>query len=238
MEKFNLNSKVGEVVTEFPGASEIFKDYRIDFCCGGHRPLSEAIQELNLDSNKLLSRLNSEYELMKDRLENASNRMQDLSISDLIDHIVNKHHSYLWANLPKLSQLTTLILRVHGSEHPELSQVHKQFNLVRMELEEHMIKEETEQYPALKKFCDNESIEDLKIAASLIDSLEDEHLAAGNILKELRAASGDFLVPSDTCETYELTYKILEEMESDVFEHIHLENNILFPKILALANGK
>lgn len=125
-------------------------------------------------------------------------------------------------------------MRVHGGNHSELSKVHKLFHTVKMELEAHLIEEETIQYPAIKEYLRSNSEVDLDKAINIINQLQDEHTGAGDILKELRKVTNDYKAPSDGCNTYKLTYAKLEEMESDIFQHIHLENNILFPRLSEL----
>jgi len=231
--KFNSSQKIGEIVNAFPKAADIFKNYKIDFCCGGNRPLSDAISEQKVNETELMDTINSAYE----NYESASKDKNwvEAPTSELVEQILNKHHAYLWAELPRISKLMTTILRVHGQHHPELSKVHKQFHLLKMDLEEHLNKEETIQYPAIKEFEKSNSKDDLDKAIQIIKDLEEEHTGAGNILKDLRIITNDYAIPDDVCETYELTYEKLQELEADLFQHIHLENNILFPRLKNIA---
>lgn len=231
MSKFNSRQTIGDIVAEFPKAGEIFKEYKIDFCCGGNRPLIEAIEKQNLNETEVIEKLNKLYGAFANSMDK---NWKDANYDELVDHIVNKHHGYLWKELPEIGRLTTLILKVHGLHHPELSKVHKLFHTIKMDLEGHLTKEETLQYPAIRKFLETKSTEDLDVAVKVIKELEEEHEEAGNILKELRAITNDYEIPDDVCETFELTYQKLQELESDMFEHIHLENNILFPRLFAL----
>ena len=234
MNTFNSNQKIGEIVSKFPNAADIFKEYKIDFCCGGDRPLITAINEQGVNEAEILDKINASYEKLKNNIYTNNRNWVDAPFDELVDHIVNVHHGYLYENLPKISELTTKILRVHGEHHPELSKVHKLFHTVKMELEAHLIEEETVQYPAIKEYLRSNSEADLDKAINIINQLQDEHTGAGDILKELRKVTNDFKAPSDGCNTYKLTYAKLEEMESDIFQHIHLENNILFPRLLEL----
>lgn len=236
MKHYTLNDKIGEIVVELPQAAELFKSHQIDYCCGGHRPLSEAIQEQALDGEALLGQLTQ----LKTDVEARKAAITDYRLLDpeaLVEHILVTHHSFLWANLPILSELTTKILRVHGLNHPELSKVHKLFHLVKMELEEHLAKEENIQYPAIQAYFKSKDLASLHTANQVTLELESEHTAAGNVLKELRQTTQNFTVPQDGCGTYHKTYELLETMESDIFQHIHLENNILFPKLRQLEEG-
>jgi regulator of cell morphogenesis and NO signaling len=231
MNEFTSSQKIKDIVNKFPNATEIFKSYHIDFCCGGDQPLIHEIEEHNINEKELLEKLNSEYKRIQ---IDTNTNFTEYPLDKLVDHILNKHHAYLYENLPRISELTTKILRVHGDHHPELLRVHKLFNNLRTELESHLIKEETVQYPAIKEYLKTKKDIDLDRAISVIKSLEEEHTGAGNILKELRKITNDYRVPDDGCSTYRLTYEKLEEMEADLFQHIHLENNILFPRLTQL----
>lgn len=234
MNTFNSNQKIGDIVIKFPNAADIFKEYKIDFCCGGDRPLITAINEQGVNEAEILEKINASYEKLQHNLYENNRNWVEAPFDELVDHIVNVHHGYLYENLPRISELTTKILRVHGEHHPELSKVHKLFHTVKMELEAHLIEEETIQYPAIKEYLRSNSEVDLDKAINIINQLQDEHTGAGDILKELRKVTNDFKAPSDGCNTYKLTYAKLEEMESDIFQHIHLESNILFPRLIEL----
>lgn len=233
MKKFNSTQKIGEIVNAFPKAADIFKEYKIDFCCGGNRPLSAAIAEQNVNEQELLNKINESYENYESGTKDKD--WVEAETGEIIEQILNKHHAYLWSELPVIGRLSTTILRVHGPHHPELSKVHKLFNTLKMELEDHLAKEETIQYPAIKEYEKTNSKDDLNKAVDIINDLEAEHTGAGDILKELRVVTDDYRIPDDVCETFEKTYKKLQEMESDIFQHIHLENNILFPRLRDLA---
>jgi regulator of cell morphogenesis and NO signaling len=237
MNKFNSNQKIGEIVTQFPNAADIFKEYKIDFCCGGDRILATAIKEQDINETELLDRINNSYEKLRNNIYSKDRNWVEAPLDELVEHIVNVHHAYLYENLPKISELTTKILRVHGENHRELSRVHKLFHTVKMELEAHLIEEETIQYPAINAYLRSNSKADLDKAINIINQLQDEHVGAGNILKELREITNDYEIPADVCTTYRLTYSKLEEMEGDIFQHIHLESNILFPRLNELKNN-
>ena len=236
MSNFNSSSKIGEVVAKFPKAADVFIENKIDFCCGGNRPLTEAVKDSNSDVDKIVEQLNNLYEKFK----NASSEDRDWQVEPLdvlVEHILNTHHGYLWDELPRLSQLSTTILKVHGEHHPELFKVNKLFSMLKMELEEHLTKEETLQYPAINEYVKTKSQTDLKKSIDIIDELEKEHSAAGDILKELRVVTEDYAIPDGVCPTFELVYQKLQEVELDLFQHIHLENNILFPRLRELLDN-
>ncbi|NLU51696.1 MAG: iron-sulfur cluster repair di-iron protein [Clostridiaceae bacterium] len=236
MKKFDINQKLGDIAAEFPKAAELFREYKIDYCCGGNRALIEAIEEGNLNGQEIVDKLNDLYNEYASKNELERN-WQEAPLNELVDHILNKHHAYLWAELPNISELTTKILRAHGTNHPEISKVHKLFHNLKMELESHLVKEEAQQYPAIRKYEESKVKNDLDEAIRVIMELEDEHTGAGDILKKLRKITDDYTVPDDGCPTYKQTYDKLQELESDMFEHIHLENNILFPRLFNLTNN-
>ncbi len=232
VEKFNSRMKLGEIVNQLPDASNVFKNYQIDFCCGGNRTLKEAAEEQGINLEQVLQQLNEAYQTMLE-LENKQVDWQTIGYSFLIDHILQTHHSYLKTELPEISALVTKILRVHGTGHKELTQLHRQFHLLQMDLIQHLIKEEEELFPLIKKYEKGASKDLLVMIQNKIEELEKEHLEAGTILKTMRVVTENYLIPDDACKTFRLTYQSLEYLETDLFEHIHLENNILFPRLLS-----
>ncbi|SFI06316.1 MULTISPECIES: iron-sulfur cluster repair di-iron protein [unclassified Bacillus (in: firmicutes)] len=231
---FTETSVIGDIVTKFPKASDLFKSYRIDFCCGGNRPLIDAIRERNLSVEDVITNLNTLY--YETKLLNESKIDWTIaSYSELIDYIVNKHHRYLNEELPQLSPYVTKVLRVHGSAQPHLAKIYKLFHELKTELEQHIIKEETEDFPLILAFEQNPTDENYTKLRKVVGLLESEHSHAGDILKELRNITNDFTPPEGACGTYRLVYQRLAVLESDLFQHIHLENNILFPRAIAKA---
>lgn len=229
---FTETSIIRDIVTQFPKASDLFKSYRIDFCCGGNRPLSEAINERNLSSEEVLTELNTLYQEKKD-LSEAEIDWESSSARELIDHIVQKHHHYLNEELPQLSPYVTKVFRVHGQTNPHLGTIHTLFNEIKTELEQHLVKEESEDFPLLLEYEQNPTPENREKLMQVVEDLEEEHSRAGNILKEIREVTNDFTPPQGACGTYRLVYQRLEALESDLFQHIHLENNILFPRAVS-----
>ncbi|WP_096190120.1 iron-sulfur cluster repair di-iron protein [Evansella halocellulosilytica] len=218
--KFTLESKTGDIVTQFPRASSIFKDYKIDFCCGGNRPLGEALDETELDKEAVLKEINDLY-----TSTNQDNQIDwaNKSSQELVNHIVQVHHEYLRQVLPELSAYVTKVHRVHGENHPELKTVFTIFHQLKNELETHLLEEEKTLFPMILE----SNVEEV---ANAINQFEHEHEQSGMLLKTLREATEDYKIPEGACNTYRLTYLKLDELESDLFQHIHLENNILFPR--------
>ncbi len=227
---FSSSDKIGDIVARFPKAGEIFTKHGIDFCCGGHRSLSEAIKEQSLDEKMVLELLEKGYQ---DTIGQALTDIdwRQAPTGDLLDHIVNTHHVFLRRELPQLSDLTTTILRVHGASHgDELSKVHRLFHNLKLEVDQHLIKEEEIVFPLLKEYAENPDPAQVEKIADLNGGLIEVHEGAGGILKELRKVTDNYTLPDDACRTYQMTFTKLEELESDLFQHIHLENNLLFPR--------
>ncbi|TDX48362.1 iron-sulfur cluster repair di-iron protein [Orenia marismortui] len=232
MEKlFTSKMRIGEIVAEFPKSTDILMEYNIDFCCGGDRPLALAIKEQNLDEKELLSKLNNAYKefKLKDK-EEIDWRTE--SMTKLIDYVVNTHHQFMRDELPRLNELLNRILSAHYTKHGELlAEIHKLFYQLRGEIEEHLIKEEKLLFPVIKEYEKNRSQDKLREAFEVMYETEEEHDQAGDILKEIRRLTNNYKLPSSACKTFELTYKKFESVEGDLFQHIHLENNILFERL-------
>ena len=225
--KFKTEDAIGQIVAAFPGASEIFYKYNVDFCCGGDRPLSQAISSQDLDGKRIIEELNTKYQGFAENNEKFTDWAKE-SPSKLIEYVVNNHHAYLNVELPKISKLLLKILSVHGKNHEELFKVHRLFNNLRTELEEHLVKEEEFLFPLIIQYEKGKDKKVRNAALEYISELEQEHTGAGDIIKELREITDHYTTPKDGCGTFELTYKNLLELEVDLFQHIHLENNILF----------
>jgi regulator of cell morphogenesis and NO signaling len=207
---FNGLDKVGEIVAIYPGASNLFKANSIDFCCGGNRTLESVLRKQGIEESEFLAELNASFE--EEGKRTLSREIDWLSepSAGLIDHVVHTHHAYIQKELPLLSEFTTKVLRVHGQEQGAvLSGLHRLFHTMKLELEQHLISEE--------------------------EQLESEHSGVGELLKQMRAITSGYTLPEGACRTYTLTYQKLELLEEDLFRHIHLENNILFPRYVKTA---
>jgi regulator of cell morphogenesis and NO signaling len=233
-EAFNGSERVGDIVTAFPGAGNLMKAYRIDFCCGGDRTLNEALEEKGIDRTDFLERLNGLYRQARER-NIRSVDWREKSSAELIDHIVQTHHAYLREELPLLSGFVTKIWRVHGDAHPELEALHDRFHRMKEELERHLVAEEETVFPLILEAERTGAPADGSAAVKAMDEMEAEHGEVGDLLKEMRVITRDYRLPEDACRTYMLAFRKLEELESDMFEHIHLENNVLFPKFRSLC---
>lgn len=224
------NKSVGEIVSVFPAAHEVFMEYKIDFCCGGRKKLTEAVREKGLDEDEIIAKLESLYSGRQDALKDRKD-FADMGLGELSRYIIDVHHAYLNKALPDISTLLNTILRVHGKNHNELFKVHKLYSQLKAELEGHLVKEEEILFPLIYKYEEKNDISVIKDALEIIKDLESEHETGGEVLSSLREVTADYMVPEDGCNTYIVTYEEMKKLEADLFFHIHLENNILFKRM-------
>jgi len=230
MNYMDKNLTVGELIVQLPASEKVLKKYQVDYCCGGNRKLWAVISELELDPKEFY------LELEAARKE-EQNTYKDLNFTEmeplvLSDYINDRHHSYLRRSLPEIGELLLTIVRVHGVNHPELYELYKQFGKLRTDLEQHLLKEEIMLFPAFEVEVENQD-EIRRLSAVIIS----EHEAAGEILTIMRKITDDYNLPDDACATFERTYNLLEELEQDLHQHIHLENNILLREYDARSNN-
>lgn len=231
---------ISEIASRSLGAVRVFERLNIDYCCGGKRPVEEACQELGLDSAAVLAELDA---AIAGRPADETDWSQ-ASLRDLIRHIVGKHHEYLKLELPRLSQRLGKVMRVYGEQDKAtLAPLPALFGGLHSELDLHMHKEEMILFPFIEKV--ESAIKAGQPAppapfgtvANPIAMMEHEHDSAGAALKGMREATGDYAVPDYACVTYRSLLEGLRELESDLHIHIHLENNILFPRAIAMESA-
>lgn len=227
MKKFELNSLLGDIVATFPGAGDYFIGEQIDFCCGGDRSLGTALVEKEDDTTRVLDELNVLYHGFQERRETFTDWAVEGG-SKLIEHIEVAHHEFLRKELSTISELLFKILGVHGEEHEELFEIHAVYNALRAELEAHLVKEEIYLFPVVKAIENKELGASKETLKAVLVELEDEHDGAGDALKALRGLTDHYQVPEGACPTYALTFEKLRALEKNTFEHVHLENNVLF----------
>lgn len=228
---FSSTSLVKDIVNELPKSSDVFKANRIDFCCGGNIPLSEAAAQNGLNMDKLLDELKVVFEKYEHEEKDVA-VWTDSDSNAIVDHIISHYHRTSEEELTMLSPYMTKVSRVHGNNHPELLKVNELFYEFKKELLEHMEKEESIVFPLIRKLASS-TVENREEAIHLINELEKEHDHAGEILRQIRRVTSDYTLPLDACGTYRLVYARLEAMEGLTFMHVHLENNILFPRYIA-----
>lgn len=227
----DINISIGDVAAALPKASLIFKEYGIDFCCGGHRPLAAVMKEQSLPLEEVYGRLDQLVTEHENNTETTALSFDQMSSPVLSAYIEDTHHSYLRKALPEAAELLNTVLRVHGSKHRELFEMYQLFGRLKTDLEQHLLKEENLLFPLLENSaaacsCSKDT-DSTSEARSLTDEIISEHEAAGEILRKLRSISKDYTLPDGACATYQKTYSLLEALEQDLHQHIHLENNIL-----------
>jgi len=227
---FSETTLVKDIVNQQPKTSDVFKRYRIDFCCGGNIPLSTAAAERSADLEQLKDELNEVFAKEANNTDNME-VWTDSSSADIISHISTRYHAPLLDELAQLSPYVTKVSKVHGDNHPELIKVYELFYQFKKEMIEHTQKEEDIVFPMLKKL-DDPAAENREEMVNYITELEKEHDEVGKILSMLREVTSDYQLPLDACGTYTLVYKRLEALEGQTFMHVHLENNILFPRYI------
>lgn len=231
---------LGEIASKDLRKAEVFKKYGLDFCCGGKKTVKEACAEKGIDVTKVEQELQT-----ADKNISAGRPLpyNEWSLDFLADYIVNTHHSYVRKNLPDIMEYAQKVMKAHGSRHPELSRIYLLVEDVNAELTAHLIKEEKILFPYIKELVAAKKNTQLLHAANFgsvqnpINMMEHEHEMVGKNLAEIRKLSNNYTLPQDTCASYSLLYRMLDEFENDLHIHIHLENNILFPKAIELEKN-
>ena len=227
---------MGQIATKDLRKAQVFKKYGLDFCCGGKKTVKEACAEKGLDVTKVEQELQAADKMPASRPIPYS----DWNLDFLADYIVNTHHSYIRNTLPDILTYAEKVKNVHGSQHPELVRINELVKDINAELTSHMVKEEKILFTYIKALVTAEKNAGALHAAQFgtvqnpINMMEMEHEMVGKNVEEIRALSQNYLLPADGCTSYSLLYKLLEEFEEDLHLHIHLENNILFPKALEM----
>jgi regulator of cell morphogenesis and NO signaling len=236
--QFDNAKTVREIATEIPGATRIFEKMGIDYCCGGAKPITEACQAAGVTVEALMRSF--------DQVEASSQASAEVkdwqaeSLTLLIAHIQNKHHVFTREEMDGIEPLLAKVCTVYGENRPALLHVQALFGELRRELLLHMVKEESILFPYITQM--EEAISTgLSVPAPMFGTVRNpvrmmmtEHDGAGDVLRRIRRLSDDFNPPADACVSYQTLYRRLEELEQDLHQHIHLENNILFPRAIAM----
>lgn len=229
------NKTVADFVTENIKTAHVFKKHGIDFCCGGGISLEKACANKNIDQALL------EKELLDiDKEKDSTNDFDKWNLELLIDYIINIHHNYVIESLPILSQYANKVAKVHGHHYTEVVEINRLFHDVSKELTSHLQKEEQVLFPFIKTLvkADKDGVLNETPAFGTVNNpikmMEHEHENAGDIFKEIANLTNNYTPPPEACNTFKALYAKLDEFEQDLHRHIHLENNILHPKAIAL----
>ena len=230
------NTTVGEVVKTNFKTARLFHSSKIDFCCGGTKTISEACDEAGMETGLLIKQL----ETMTLENDPVAEFFDSMAPDQLCDYIVKRHHSYVRNSIGFLLQNLEKICRVHGANHPELFEVNRLFTESSGELVMHMQKEELMLFPYIRNLvkAKNENTPAPRATfgsvANPVEMMISEHLMEGKRFEKIAKLTGNYSVPEDACTTYKVTLNELEDFENDLHQHIHLENNILFPEAIEL----
>jgi len=237
METLTKDSPVGQWVTDHPEMVLFFEELQVDYRCGENKTLSDACQAVGVDPELILDRLIQAI-LFTDK-ENPPTDWSTVQLSDLCDHIESTHHVYLKNTLPSLWQLATKVREAHVDTHPELREVESIFRNLCDELIPHMMKEEQILFPAIR--LQEKATQALSFPfgnmQNPIKMMEHEHEQAGKSLSKLRELTNTYHVPEDACTSYRAFLEGLNQLELDLHQHIHKENNILFPRAVRLVSS-
>ena len=231
----DTNKTIGEMVADDFRTASVFSANKIDFCCKGNRTLDEVCSQKGLDVYEVLAQL--------EKATASNNNTIDFNTWELdllIDYIEKKHHRYVEEKAPILLSFLLKLEQVHGAAHPELFEIKNLFKRTADELTQHMKKEELILFPHIKQMVEAArnktplSAPGFGTVANPIAMMMEEHENEGNRFEKIVAISNNYTPPADGCNTYKVTFQMLQEFESDLHTHIHLENNILFPKAIVL----
>ncbi len=229
----NAHATVGDWVRDRPDRSRVLERLGIDYCCGGKRPLAEACRERGLDVETVVDQLIEPDDAATGDVTDAD----ALSLTDLADHIEQTHHAYLRRELPRLGAMVRKVAAVHGERCPWMLELDGVFAGFVAELDSHMMKEEQILFPLIRDLEANGSGPDASRAMSVgnpIRVMEHEHDDAGRALERMRTLSNGFAPPADACNTFRAMLDGLAQLEQDMHQHVHKENNVLFPKAIEL----
>jgi regulator of cell morphogenesis and NO signaling len=234
----NLVQKtLAEIVTDNIRSAIVFEEYGLDFCCKGNRLLKDACADKNIDVKKVVNALTNLF-----GNNNGKENPGEWQLDFLVDYIINNHHQYVRRMIPVISLHSDKVASVHGKNHPETIRIADLFLAVREELEMHMMKEERILFPQIKQMVliqtENNQFfpPPFGTIQNPIRMMEYEHTNAGVAFYQIRELSNNYSHPEDACNTFKALYSELKEFEEDLHKHIHLENNILFPKSITLES--
>jgi regulator of cell morphogenesis and NO signaling len=225
---------LGQLVIDRPAAASLFEQLGLDYCCGGRRTLEEACVQRGLDAKTVTVLLDAlRHEPIPHELDHHD--VAHSSISALCEHIVARHHEPLRADLPRIDNLLATVVRVHGKNRPELADVQRLFSGMRGELEIHMRLEEHKLFPACRALEEHGDASGFD--ADVIALLEDDHDATGDSLSALRELCGGYDSGWALCATHRKLLQSLGQLELELHQHVHEENNVLFPRVRAQAQA-
>ncbi|MEP6823037.1 MAG: iron-sulfur cluster repair di-iron protein [Chthoniobacterales bacterium] len=233
MKRITPETTVGEIVRVFPARSRVFENLGIDYCCGGKKSLAEACQAKNLDPATVAAMLSA--------LDRAGQEVEadpdTLTLHELCDHIERVHHGYLGEELPRLNFMTRKVAATHGDAEPRLLDVRRVFEIFSEKVSAHTAEENERVFPAIRQLeaADGDKAERVSALKGEFEKLESEHLSTGAALAQFDQLTDGYTAPDWACNTMRALYDGLRQMEKDMHQHIHEENNVLFPRALGVS---
>ena len=235
-----ITKTVRDYAIETPQTIPVFEKLGIDYCCGGNRPLEETCAAANLNLNEVLKALDT---ALAEPVRPGDRELKAGSLGELISHIVKTHHVYMRTQIPEVERLMEKVYSKHGANHPELAHIRSLFHGLGQELTTHLMKEENILFPYIERMEESVLQHDpilpppFGTVANPVRMMEHEHDNAGLVLRALRDASQGYTPPADACTSFQALYTALANFEKDLHQHIHLENNMLFPRALQMESG-
>ncbi|MCB0477845.1 MAG: iron-sulfur cluster repair di-iron protein [Crocinitomicaceae bacterium] len=230
--KTYTSKTVGEIVAEDYRKAKVFRSYGIDFCCGGGKLLEDIISNKKIDLEQILGEL---HQVDQSDSELDQTNFDELTLEDLSEYIVSKHHTYTKETMEQILPLINKVARVHGDWKAELVKINNHFISLHTELTTHMMKEENVLFPYIVQLSRGLVAESPFGSIEYpIKNMELEHDVAGDLILRIEELSDNYTLPEGACNSYTVVYKLLREFQDDLMQHIHLENNILFPKAALL----
>lgn len=224
-------ASVADVALAFPQALEIFNRYNLDYCCGGKKPFVKTCEKAGLNPELVWHEI---HQLKSNYGADSRMRFDTWDAPLLIDFIVQHHHQYVRESIPAIQALLDKVCRAHGDDNPFVLAVSDDFNDLADELLQHMPKEEEVLFPAMRQLYTYSTLDSPVSQSSLnapIAVMEHEHESAGQLIKSIRSLTGNYTPPEYACPTFRMAYLMLRQFDKDLMQHIHLENNILFPMV-------
>jgi regulator of cell morphogenesis and NO signaling len=236
MNTINIETHVGEIVRAAPARSRIFENLGIDYCCGGKKPLAEVCRAKGLDPATVVAMLSA----LDDTPDAVLANPDTMTLSELCDHIEQVHHGYLREELPRLDFLTRKVAAVHGEHEPRLLEVRRVFESFNAEMSSHTKEEDEVVFPAIRRLepANGDQTHGAEGLKASFDKLESEHDNAGAALDRLKELTESYTPPNWACNTFRALYDGLAKLEKNTHQHVHKENNVLFPRALAAAQSE
>jgi regulator of cell morphogenesis and NO signaling len=232
-----IQSLLKDIALSHPAAASVLENLRLDYCCGGKQSLADACRAAGLDADSVVTQLRDAQAQPAPAYDPAT-----ATPAALIRHLVDTHHAFTRNELARLETLLDKVTKRHGEAHPELNGIGETFKALRDDLIPHLLKEETILFPYIEALALRNAGEPRPPACfgdidNPLRQMNEEHEAVGGLLKRLRQLTSDYLPPADACASYQAAWQGLQALDADLIQHIHLENNVLFPAARTLAEA-